>query len=208
MAINQFLAAQLRKPSGLFGSFVLGRLMNLGNRELILSTIAQLQLSSQHIVLEIGFGGGSGLKHLANRLTNGKAIGIDYSPEMVRSAQQKLRRQISEGHIEVQLGDISSLQFHDGVFDRVFTVNTIYFWPDVPKGFSEIRRVLRHGGQAAVSLRSKEKMQRASFTKDGFRLFSPKDVATLMQEAGFREVRIHHSNCSKLADNVIVLGMN
>jgi ubiquinone/menaquinone biosynthesis C-methylase UbiE len=89
----------------------------------------------------------------------------------------------------------------------VFTVNTIYFWPDVLKGLSEIRRVLKAGGLAAVSLRSKEKMKKASFAKEVFQLFSPADVSEILKKAGFSDIRINHFNQNKLTEYAVVLGM-
>jgi ubiquinone/menaquinone biosynthesis C-methylase UbiE len=85
----------------------------------------------------------------------------------------------------VQLGDISHLPFHAAAFDRVFTINTIYLWPDTLQGLTEIRRVLKDGGLAAVSLRSKEKMQRHGVTDYDFHLFSKDEVADLMRKVGF-----------------------
>jgi hypothetical protein len=49
-------------------------------------------------------------------------------------------------------------------------------------------------------------MQNYAVTKYGFRLFSAQEVAGLMQEAGFREVRIDHRDQDKWYDQIIVLG--
>ena len=93
-------------------------------------------------------------------------------------------------------------------FDRVLTINTIYFWPDALQGLSEILRVLKKEGRAAVSIRSKEKMEKvaAAVTKHGFRLFSPDEVAALMRQAGFRDVRVDHRDQDKFPDQAIILG--
>ncbi len=204
--MNRFMASQLRKPSGWFGSLVLSRVMNFGNRQLIESTLSLLDLSPAHQVLEVGFGGGSALSHLSKLLSGGVAWGIDISPDMVRRAERRFCRQIAAGRLRVQLGDICRLPFADAAFDRVFTINTIYFWPEALQGLGEIRRVLKAGGLAAVSLRSKEKMQRVAITKYGFRLFSPQEVADLMLQAGFSDVRVDHRDRNKLYDDVIVVG--
>lgn len=66
MALQQFLASQLRQPTGIFGSLVMSRLMNRVNRRVIDSTIALLGLSPDHQLVEIGFGGGIALSLLAN----------------------------------------------------------------------------------------------------------------------------------------------
>jgi ubiquinone/menaquinone biosynthesis C-methylase UbiE len=180
--------------------------MNRVNRKIIDSTIALLELSPQHHVLDIGFGGGGSLSTLANTVSDGLVAGIDVSPEMVREADRRFRRPIAEGHMRVQLGDVSHLPFPDATFDRVFTINTIYFWPDALQGLSEIHRVLRDGGRAAVSIRSGEKMGKYAVTKYDFRLFSPDDVANLMRQAGFHDIRVDHSDRDHWYDQVIVLG--
>jgi arsenite methyltransferase len=206
MAMQQFMASQLRKPHGLFGALVLRRVMNRINRHLIDSTLALLELRPQHHVLEIGFGGASALSRLVKLLGKGMVSGVDISSDMVRQAERRFRREIAQGRVHVQLGDVSHLPFPDAAFDRVFTINTIYFWPDAMQGLGEICRVLKNDCLAAVSLRSKEKMERFAVTKYDFQLFSPHEVADLMHKAGFHDVRIDHHDESKLYDEVIVVG--
>ena len=206
MSLGRFLASQFRQPSGWFGSLVAGRLMNFANRRIVDSTLALLAPQPQHRVLDVGFGGGYGLARLAELLTDGTVSGVDLAPDMVREAERRFRQQIAQGRLQVQLGDVSRLPFPAETFDRVLTINTIYFWPDVPQGLSEILRVLKKNGRAAVSIRSKDKMEKVAFTKHGFRLFSPDDVAALMREAGFRDVRIDHRDSDRLYDQAIVLG--
>jgi SAM-dependent methyltransferase len=82
--------------------------------------------------------------------------------------------------LRVQLGDIAALPFASATFDRVFTINTIYFWPNTVQGLGEIRRVLKPGGLAVIALRSRENMERVLFTQPGFRLFSPPEVPPIM----------------------------
>jgi ubiquinone/menaquinone biosynthesis C-methylase UbiE len=169
-------------------------------------TIDLLDINPSHHVLEIGFGGGSGIAQLAKRLTTGVVSGVDLSPDLVRSAQRRFRPEIAAGRVSLQFGDVSHLPFSEAVFDRVFTINTIYFWPDPEQGMAEIYRVLKPGGKAAVSIRSREKMEQHSVTKYNFRLFSGSDVADLMRQAGFRDVQIDHRDQDHWYDQVIVLG--
>jgi cyclopropane fatty-acyl-phospholipid synthase-like methyltransferase len=79
MSLKKFMAAQLRQPTGWFGSLFLGRMMNRVNRQIIGSTLELLDVQPQHQVLEIGFGGGSALTRLSQRLTSGLATGVDFS---------------------------------------------------------------------------------------------------------------------------------
>ncbi len=206
MGMQRFMAAQLRQPSGWFGSHVLSRMMNRINRAIVDRTLDLLELSPESNVLEIGFGGGITLSLLAKRLSRGVVSGVDFSADMVQRAERRFRREIDQGRVRVQLGDISQLPFPDATFDRVFTINTVYFWPDTLQGLGEIRRVLKSGGRAAVSIRSKDKMGKHAVTKYDFRLFSGDELADLMRQAGFLDVRVDHRDQDKWADQVVVLG--
>jgi SAM-dependent methyltransferase len=54
------------------------------------------------------------------------------------------------------------LPFADGSFDRVLTINTVYFWPDLPTALTEVGRVLAAGGLLAIGIRDPSAMQRVS----------------------------------------------
>ena len=206
MAMQRFLAAQLRRPQGWFGSWFMSGLLNRINRRLIDSTLTLLDVKPEYDILEIGFGGGSAISHLAGQAGSGVITGVDISPEMIRRAERRFRGEIRGGRLRVHLGDVTHLKFAEAAFDRVFTVNTLYFWPDVPLGFSEIHRVLRSGGLAAITIRSKEVMERSSLTQHGFRLFSAEEVVGLMTDAGFRDIRAERRGQGEPHDHLIILG--
>jgi ubiquinone/menaquinone biosynthesis C-methylase UbiE len=197
----------MRKPSGWFGSVILRRLLNRMNMAVVESTISRMGLEPHHHILEIGFGGGAALALVSEELITGVVTGVDFSPEMVREAERRFRTEIASGRIRVQLGDIAALPFASATFDRVFTINTIYFWRDTVQGFGEIRRVLEPGGQAVVALRSRENMERVSFTQHGFRLFSPSEVPPFMQQAGFTNVKLTHERQGTRTDEVLLSGI-
>ncbi len=202
----QFLASQLRQPRGWFGSLVMSRLLNRGNAKLVDTTLALLEIRPEHHVLEIGFGGGYALSRLTRSAGSRLIVGVELSPEMLRGAERRFRRAIAAGRLHVQLADVAGLPFPPASFDRVFTINTIYFWPDPLRGLGEMYRVLQQDGLAAVSIRSKEKMERHAVSKYGFRLFSADDVADLMRQAGFQNVRVDHRDRDKWTDQVVTLG--
>ncbi len=202
----RFMASQLRQPSGWFGSLVMGRLLNRGNAKIVDATLALLEIRPEHRALEIGFGGGYALSRLAKEASHGVITGVDLSPEMLRQAERRFRRQIAAGRLRLHLADAADLPFPDANFDRVFTINTIYFWPDPLRALAEMHRVLRPDGLAAVSLRSKDKMEKHAVTKHGFRLFSAEDVASLMGQAGFQQIRVDHRDRDKWTDQIVVLG--
>ena len=205
MGLQRFMAAQLRRPKGWFGAFVMSRFLNRVNGQIVDRTLTLLDTRAEHSILEIGFGG-SALSRLAKEAGSGVITGVDISPEMIRQAERRFRHGIETGRLRLQLGDVTHLPFAAGVFDRVFTINTIYFWPDALRCLGEIYRVLKPDGLAAISIRSKEKMQKRAVTKYDFCLFSADDVARLMGQAGFREIRVDHRDQDKWYDQVIVVG--
>jgi arsenite methyltransferase len=206
MGLARSIASQLRRPSGWFKSLVVSRVMNRMNARITDSTIALLEIQPQHTVLEIGFGGGRGMARLARIVRTGKVYGVDFSDDLVRQAERRFRRKIAQGRVAVQRGDVSCLPYSGESFDRVLTINTIYFWPETLQGLREIRRVLKIDGWAAIAIPSKDKMDKHAVTRHGFRLFSPDELHDLMRQAGFHNIRLDHRDQDKIYDQVIALG--
>jgi len=88
------------------------------------------------------------------------------------------------------IGDCCKLSYLDATFDAITSVNTIYFWEDTLRGLEEIYRVLKPNGEFLNAVYSKEWMQRTSYTKKGFKLFTPQEIAILAKKAGFSKVQI------------------
>ena len=58
---HEFLAKQLRRPSGRFGRYVMTRGLNDGNAQLIDATLDALAINAGESLLDVGFGGGYAL---------------------------------------------------------------------------------------------------------------------------------------------------
>ena len=65
---------------------------------------------------------------------------------MLKNASQKNKQIIKEGKLKLFLEDICKTSFEENTFDKIYTVNTIYFWNELEKSFSEIKRILRQNG--------------------------------------------------------------
>ena len=126
MPVSNFLAQQLRKPTGIFGWLIMGNLLNYGNTRINELVLQSLVLNPDDQVLEIGFGGGYLLKKLINRVRIGCVTGIDLSPEMVSAARFKFRFALSKGICCLHVGCVELLPFDNNSFTKVCTVNTIY----------------------------------------------------------------------------------
>jgi ubiquinone/menaquinone biosynthesis C-methylase UbiE len=202
---KKFLAAQLRQPSGLFGKFFMGDFLNKGNEKINHLTVELLDVKPTDRVLDIGFGGGVTIEEMVKTIDTGKIYGVDFSQAMVAKAKQKFKKLIKSGKVSIEFGDVSQLPFADKTFDKICTVNTIYFWNDTSVSFREIRRVMKKGGKLIISIRSADKMKDLPFTKHNFKLYAPEDVKHLLVGAGFNNVSIDHRDRDEKFDSVMVI---
>ena len=77
-------------------------------------------------------------------------VGMDLSEKMLEIGKEKVKRQGLEHRIELQQGDAAALPFDDGSFDAVTVAFGVRNFEDLDKGLSEIRRVLKPGGQTFI----------------------------------------------------------
>ena len=80
-----------RKPEGFFGRMILWG-MNTGHASLAQWGMSCLQWQPEWSVLDIGCGGGANLLQILQRCPQGKAYGIDISPESVTFARKKNKK--------------------------------------------------------------------------------------------------------------------
>jgi ubiquinone/menaquinone biosynthesis C-methylase UbiE len=184
---SKTLAGQLRQPEGSLGIKV-GENMNKGNRLMNLETIKQIEISGNDNILEIGMGNGFFVRDIITAAQNVKYTGCDFSETMIREATD-LNHSFSP-NAKFVLSDARHLPFSDALFDKVFTVNTIYFWEDAKQVLAEIRRVLKPNGTFIVTLRPRHVMDQLPVVKHGFTTFNNEEVAHLLDENNFKTVSI------------------
>jgi ubiquinone/menaquinone biosynthesis C-methylase UbiE len=184
---DRLMGGQWGCPHGPLG-WLAARLMVFGNRAMNELAVAALGVKQGESVLEIGFGPGDLLERIAKESGAGLVAGIDPSRSMVRAARRRLRRQIEAGLVRIDVGRSSAMPYHDGSFDRVLTVNTIYFWEQPPVDVREIRRVLKPGGLFVLVFRA------VPDEDGGLRVhgipahISVANVRAWMQETGFNQL--------------------
>ena len=184
------VVSQFRQPHGPLAPAT-ARLLNLINNPLNRWTVRTLELAGDEDVLDVGFGGGVGLGLVLRRLTNGRATGFDLSEEMASGARRRFASAIATGRLALARADVAAIPFADGSFDRVYSVNTVFFWPDVPAGLSEIRRVMRPGGRLVITAPSAAFMLAkiaGQWSRSG--ATGIRHVRRLAEDAGFRDVRL------------------
>ncbi len=157
-------------------------------------TLAQLAVSPQDRILEVGFGGGDLLEQIMRSGPPAFLAGLDISPDMVQTVSRRLQGSISHGHLEVRCGDVEAIPYDAPNFTKLCTVNTIYFWRDPAAALAECRRVLRQGGQIVICFNSREDLEAWPIHKHGFRLYEVAEVEALLQAAGFADINVANAN--------------
>jgi len=170
MSINSFIAQQLSNPSG-FGGKLTSYIMNRQNYSLYDETIKQLALSDADNVLDIGCGNGYVLDLLASR-NNSNFTGIDTSPSILKSAARRNRKYISSGKMKLECENLSAMSFSNEAFNKIYTINTVYFWDNLSKAMNEINRILKPGGFFINTLFSNKTLSKLSHTRFGYKRYS------------------------------------
>jgi SAM-dependent methyltransferase len=188
VAPHRFVAAQLRQPTGRFGRWVMTRVLNRGNAELITGAVDALALQRDESFLDLGFGGGLALRLAATR-TDAPLWGVDFSSDVVLAGLNTFHSLIRSGRLNLICADVADLPLRDGLVRAICTTNTIYFWPDPVRALRSLRRVLSANGRLALGFNGATKMRGYSVTQHGFKLYEPDRVEALAREAGFARVQ-------------------
>jgi ubiquinone/menaquinone biosynthesis C-methylase UbiE len=117
-----------RNPRGFLGR-IAGLLMVITNRPLNRFVVEMLDVQPRDRVLEIGFGPGACIGMLAQRATDGLVAGVDPSPTMIAQATARNRPFLRSGRVELKVGSVSAIPYPNASFDKVCSINNIYFWP-------------------------------------------------------------------------------
>ena len=107
------------------------------------------------VVLDLGSGGGFDVFIAGRKVgANGRAIGVDMTPEMLAKARRNLpqyRQQTGLDNAEFRMGEIEHLPVADNSVDVIISNCVLNLSPDKAQVWREIARVLKPGGRVAIS---------------------------------------------------------
>jgi ubiquinone/menaquinone biosynthesis C-methylase UbiE len=180
------IAKQLRKPTGFFGIFV-SKMMEFRNRTSYKEIIARLSPRPGEHILEIGYGPGLGVHQIASSFPDCMIVGIDFSELMFLKASRRNKKFIDKGTVQLQYGDVLTLETGNDKFDKIFCVNVIYFWNDLNPVFRKIHNLLGEKGEFLIYMDHMDTIEKAKFLDD-FCRYPVEEVVRKLKNAGFTDI--------------------
>ncbi len=191
MSFSTFFSKQARKPTGLFGRLVMSVVFDVGNARLNRFVNEVMSVQENDHILEIGFGTGKLIHAMAKQIDRGMIEGVDFSKTMVSIAQRRNKKHIARGKVKIARGNFDEMPYKNVRFNKVCSVNTIYFWTDPVKTANKIFDILEPGGKFVAAFEDIAQLEQRNLNTEIFRLYSKDDVKNLFTNAGFaRCVRI------------------
>ncbi len=204
--INDFLlTGQYGHPRGIVGR-VLGEQMVRQHVSETDWTISRLNIQPEDQILELGFGAGRAIELVATQAPDGHVFGIDISQTMMHAASCRNARAIKSGRVTLRQGDLTTLLFSNNQFDKVFSIQTIYFWPDPQRALAEIFRVLKPGGMLIVTL-STGTIDSDETGLEHYQLLLETQIVPAMKQIGFTFVSIEQGPTSRQFKTTAVIGV-
>lgn len=183
----QEMASQLKHPAGEKG-IETANMMHEVNSNMIRHSIQNLNISNGNIILELGHGNAGYVDFIFEKADHLKYYGLEMSELMFQEARKKNRNFVSQKQAFFSLYDGNVIPFEKDYFDKMFTVNTIYFWQDPEMFLSEIYRVLKPKGTLCVTFAEETFMKKLPFTQFEFELYTSEKVEKLVSETHFKIV--------------------
>jgi arsenite methyltransferase len=158
-------------------------------------------LREGEVVLDLGAGAGLDVFVAAKKVgSNGRAIGVDMTAEMVtkaRAGNEAFRFKTGLANVEFRLGEIEHLPVADASVDVVISNCVINLSPDKARVFREIHRVLKPGGRMVVSdivlnrrIPAKARKDEALYAACVAGALPRKDYLRAIRQAGFASADI------------------
>ena len=115
--------------------------------------MSRVRVKEEDIAFDVGCGTGIFLERLHNNEDKaGLLVGIDSSINMLMEAKRK------NADLELVLADAEKMPFKDESCDVAFSISVFQLMDDPRKGIAELIRLIKGGGEFAVTILRKSKM--------------------------------------------------
>ena len=184
-----------RKPEGLLGKIMIIR-MNIHHKNLVKWALSNFPKIDPESILDIGCGGGKNALELLKTYKNAKLTAVDYSPVSVKNSKKALSKEIKKNRCVVEEQNVLNLTLEKENFDLITAFETVYFWSDLRKAFSNVRECLKDGGKFIIIHENDgliDNVEELESMIEGLRLYKFEEMEASLKEAGFSKIeKIHH----------------
>ncbi len=109
--------------------------------------IAHLEIGESDRVLDLGCGAG-GISEYISDETGAHVIGLDYAATAVETGANRTKSK--QDRLTFVQGDMNSLDFAKYSFDKVISIDTIYWVADIDEALASISGLLKPGGRLGI----------------------------------------------------------
>ena len=168
------------------------------------------KIKTGDVVIDLGSGAGNDC-FVARHETGaeGKVIGIDFTPAMIRKARENAEK-LGFHNVEFREGDIEAMPVSDNVADVVVSNCVLNLVPDKQQVVQEIYRVLKPGGHFSISdivllgelpeaLRQDAEMYAGCVSG----AIQKNDYLRFIEEAGFAGITIQKEKVIDIPDDIL-----
>jgi SAM-dependent methyltransferase len=167
-----------------------GESMEKGHGPVGRQALELMRLPADARVLDVGCGSGWATRLLAEYAVHGRVTGIDISDEMIRLARET---SLLFPNVDYKLASAEQLPFADQEFTHVFSMESLYYYANIPAALNEIHRTLQPGGIFVTVIdlyrESRASHQWVEQLKVPVQLLSIDDYRSLFAAAGFVNIR-------------------
>ena len=154
-----------------------------------LPVLDRMNIHADDNILDVGCGTGWLARLLAERVPDGRVVGLDVSDEMIRRARQNLVE--VENTLFVVAG-ADEIPWDPNFFAHAVSVESAYYWPDPARALKEIHRVLADAGRAWILINYYRENPHCHQWSENFatpaHLHSAEEWSAMFREAGFTNI--------------------
>lgn len=183
-----------RHPKGFWGFRIIKAMNGKGHAALPEWVLADLQINEDATVLDVGCGGGANIARLLAKCPQGHVTGLDNSTISLEGTKDYNYRDVVDKRCLVVGGNATQMPLAKNMFDVVTAFETVYFWPSLAKGISEVFRVLKQGGTAVIANEMDGLLPEYRNIENavGMLVYTIDEITEALTKAGFTDIQSRH----------------